>query len=216
MTEQQRTRRSYDAVADAYAGAIGDELRHKPFDRALLEVLVETSGDGTVGDVGCGPGHVAAHLRGRGARVVAVDLSPRMAAHALASGTPTAAADLTALPFGDDALAGLVCFYAIFHLDDAGRDAAYAEMARVLRPGGLAVIAFHTGDAESPTGTERRLHEWWDHDVDLTFRFLSPDTEEAALDRAGLCREARLDRQPGEGEHPSERSYLVVRAAPVP
>jgi SAM-dependent methyltransferase len=210
MTEQQRTGRSYDTVADRYGSEVGDELRHKPFDRALLEVLVETAGTGLVADVGCGPGHVAAHLRERGARVVAVDLSPRMAGHAHASGTPAVAGDLTALPFGDGALAGLICFYAVFHLDDAGRRAAYAEMARVLRPGARAIVAFHTRDADSATGTERRMHEWWDHDVDLTFRFLSPDDELARLTGAGLKQVARLERQPGPGEHPSVRGYLVV------
>ncbi len=83
-------------------------------------------------------------------------------------------------------------------------------MARVLRPGATAIVAFHTRDADSATGTERRMREWWDHDVDLTFRFLSPDDEAERLRRAGLRLVARLDRRPGAGEHPSERGYLVV------
>ena len=49
-------------------------------------------------DVGSGPGHVAAYLSGRGARVVAADLSPAMCALAHGErGLPACAADLTAL-----------------------------------------------------------------------------------------------------------------------
>ena len=40
------TRRSDDLVADAYAAAIGDELRGKPFDRALLATVAELAGAG--------------------------------------------------------------------------------------------------------------------------------------------------------------------------
>ena len=51
----------------------------------------------------------------------------------------------------------------------------------------------------------------WDYDVDLTFRFLDPDGEVAALDRAGLRTVARLEREPYAGaEHPSRRCTLLV------
>jgi ubiquinone/menaquinone biosynthesis C-methylase UbiE len=62
MTEHVSTRRSYDAVATQYAAAIGDELRHKPLHRALLNLISDLAADGVVLDLGCGPGHVAAHL----------------------------------------------------------------------------------------------------------------------------------------------------------
>ena len=65
MTEHVSTRRSYDAVATQYAAAIGDELRHKPLDRALLNLISDLVADGVVLDLGCGPGHVAAHLAER-------------------------------------------------------------------------------------------------------------------------------------------------------
>jgi SAM-dependent methyltransferase len=211
VTERQRTGRSYDAVADDYAGSLGDELRHKPFDRALLDTVVENAAGGIVADLGSGPGHVAGHLRQKGARVVALDLSPEMCRHAHALGLPSAAGDLTRLPIGDATVAGVVCFYAVIHLDVAGRATAYAELARVLRPGGTALIAFHTRDSDTPEGCERRMDSMWDHEVDLTFRFLSPDEETSLLTEAGLRLAARLDRPPRAGaEHASDRCYLVV------
>lgn len=47
---------SYDTVADEYVRRIYDELRHKPFDRALLERFADSvRNEGTVCDLGCGP-----------------------------------------------------------------------------------------------------------------------------------------------------------------
>jgi len=60
---------------------------------------------------------VAAYLAGRGARTVGLDLSPGMCTVAVAAGVPAAAADMTALPLRAGSLAGLVCLYAVIHLD---------------------------------------------------------------------------------------------------
>ena len=81
MTEHTLTRRSYDAVATSYAAGIGDELRHKPLDRALLNMIGELAADGIALDLGCGPGQVAAHLAER-CTVIGLDLSEAMTAEA--------------------------------------------------------------------------------------------------------------------------------------
>ena len=211
MPERGQTGPSYDRVAERYAAEIAGELTGKPFDRGLLDAVAELAGGGPVADVGCGPGHVAAYLAGRGARTVGLDLSPGMCAVARAAGVPAAAADLTALPLRAGSVAGLVCMYTVIHLDRSARAAAYREFARVLSPGGQALIAFHTSDPDHPTGTEQHVAEWWGRPVDLTFRYLDADEEVAALAGAGLALLARLDRSPHDGlEHPSHRSYLVV------
>ena len=62
------TREAYDAVASTYADAFRDSLRDRPLDRAILGVFAEAvreSGGGPVADLGCGPGHVTAHLVAR-------------------------------------------------------------------------------------------------------------------------------------------------------
>lgn len=127
--------------------------------------------------------------------------------------TTACAADMSALPLRSGALSGLVCMYAVIHLDSAGRDAAYDEFARVLlRDDGVALIAFHTKDSENRTGESRHVNEWWGHDVDLTFHFLDPAQEISRLQQVGLRLIARLDRSPHVGlEHESHRSYLIVQ-----
>ncbi|WP_433623932.1 class I SAM-dependent methyltransferase [Nocardia sp. CA-120079] len=207
------TRRSYDLVAERYADELGDELRGKPLDRGILAVFAELTNGGVVADIGCGPGHVAAYLAGRGVRTIGMDLSPAMCAVARRTASmAVGAADMTALPVRAESLAGVVCLYAVIHLDGRQRAAAYAEFARVLRPGGYALIAFHTSDADFPAGGAKTLTDWWGHQVDLTFRYLDPGAESEALATAGLFPAARLDRAPHpDSEHPSRRSYLLVQ-----
>ncbi len=75
------TRATYDRVAAEYAARIADELAGKPLDRALLACFAEqVDGMGTVVDMGCGPGHVAAYLQGLGVPMIGIDLSPEMVA----------------------------------------------------------------------------------------------------------------------------------------
>jgi 2-polyprenyl-3-methyl-5-hydroxy-6-metoxy-1,4-benzoquinol methylase len=69
-------RAAYDAVARSYHDQLGDELAGKPLDRAVLEAFTGLAGEGTIADVGCGPGHVARFLAARHARVIGIDISP--------------------------------------------------------------------------------------------------------------------------------------------
>ena len=74
---------SYDLVADEYVRRIFDELEHKPLDRELLDRFASrVQGRRPVCDLGCGPGHVARYLHGRGVQVVGIDLSPMLVAQA--------------------------------------------------------------------------------------------------------------------------------------
>ena len=68
-------RASYDAVAAAYVEHIYTELAQKPLDRHLLNRFAEEVRErGTVGDLGCGPGHVARYLHDQGVRMLGVDI----------------------------------------------------------------------------------------------------------------------------------------------
>jgi SAM-dependent methyltransferase len=133
------------------------------------------------------------------------------------TGLPAVTGDMTALPLRSGAVAGVICLYALIHLDTAQRTVAYQECARALRAGGYALVAFHTSDADVPTGGAKALTDWWGHAVDLTFRFLDPAAEAWAMKAAGLEVMARLDRGPHPRlEHPSERSYLPLRRVSPP
>ncbi len=73
-----RVRSSYDAVASDYAEHLFNELQGLPFESWLLDRVVAHAAGSPVVEVGCGPGHVTAHLADRGADARGVDLSPAM------------------------------------------------------------------------------------------------------------------------------------------
>lgn len=203
-------RRSYDRVAAAYAAHLFDELAGKPLDRALLDCFAEQArGRGPVADVGCGPGQVARYLAERGVPVQGIDLSAEMVASArrLSPGIPFAQGDMLALEADDGAWGGIVAFYAIVHLSPAEVFRAFAEFRRVLRPGGLVLVAFHVGDE-----TVHR-DEMWGEPVALDFRFFATAEIARRLGEAGFAVEARIEREPyREAEHPSRRAYLLARS----
>lgn len=202
---------SYDRIARQYAEEFDDELSHRPLERALLGALPELAGldatPGVVADLGAGPAHVARHLRDADVPAVAVDLAPAMAAVAHhRNQVPSAAGSLTALPLADGSLAAAVVFYAVIHLDDAGLAAAAGELARVLRPGGVALVSIHVGDEV------RHVDEWHGETVDLDFRFLQPDALRRTLLGKGLVVEATLEREPiADIEAQTRRAYVLAR-----
>ena len=138
-------RAAYDAVARAYADQFAGELGHKPLDRALLASLCDLTGEGVLADVGCGPGHVTRFLADLHADVVGVDLSQEMVAVARERNPDLRflQGSMLDLPVADRAWAGAACQYSMIHLTDAERAAACADLARVIRPGGALLVAFH-------------------------------------------------------------------------
>jgi len=135
-------------------------------------------------------------------------VSREMIEAAIAShpGQPFRVGDLFALPHAAASLAGAVLFYAIVHVLPAHLDGPCRELARVLRPGGLALLAFHIGDESN------HVTELFGCATDLDFQFHQPAQVSAALVAAGFAIEARLDRAPVPGaEYPSQRCYLLAR-----
>ncbi len=194
-------------MARGYREHLLDELAGKPLDRAMLDAFAERVTGGLVADLGCGPGHVARYLTDRGAHVEGLDLSPEMIEEARAAhpGLVFRIGDLFALPYESGSLRGAVLFYSIVHLATAELGRPFAELARVLAPGGLALVAFHVG-------TETvHVDELFGSATSLDFVFHRPEAVAAALADAGLTVEARLDREPYPGaEHPSRRTYLLA------
>jgi len=200
---------SYDRVAAAYAVHFGDELAHKPLDRALLDAFAEeVRGRGPVLDLGCGPGQITRALAARGLNAMGLDLSPGMIAHArtLEPALPYVVGSMLAIDAGPGTYAGLTAFYAIVHLAPAELPAAFRELLRVLRPGGPLLLSFHLGD--------ERVHvaELLEMPVDLDFTFFARTAVERALEEAGFTIAATLERPPYTTvEHPTRRAYVLAR-----
>ncbi len=199
---------SYDSASRAYADHLERELEQKPLDRHLLNRFAEaTCGRGLVADLGCGPGHVARYLSERGVSMLGIDLSPGMIAIASERnpGIDFRVGDMRALALDDATLAGIISFYSIVHFRPDELPPLFAEMHRVLRPGGLALIAFHAG--------EEVVHrdELFGAPVSLDFRFHAPDAVAGALRAARFRVLEEIQREPYDGaEYPSRRCYLLT------
>ena len=102
--------------------------------------LAGLGGDERVLDLGCGNGLHLAELSRREHRgfVCGMDLSPGMLTAARSrSATPLLVGDAQRLPFADATFDCLFAMHMLYHVPD--RDAALAEMRRVLQPGGVAL-----------------------------------------------------------------------------
>ncbi len=200
---------TYDRVADEYARRIFEELRHKPLDRKLLDRFAEAMRDaGPVCDIGCGPGHVARYLQERDVDVCGVDLSPAMVERAkrLNPRIEFQQGNMMELEASVGAWAGLVAFYSLIHIPRGDMAQALGELWRVLRPGGLLLLAFHIGDETM------RLDEWWGHKVCVEFFFFSVDEMTSFLRDTGFEIDETIEREPyPDVEHASRRCYILVR-----
>jgi SAM-dependent methyltransferase len=204
-------RESYDRLAEEYARRIADELRHKPLDRELLDRFAkQTKGRGEVCDMGCGPGHVARYLRDAGASVFGLDLSPGMLKQArkLNPDIPFREGNMLALDIPDGTLAGVAAFYAVVNIPKPTLPLVFREIQRVLQPGGLLLLAFHTGNEV--------LHEdeLWGQKISMDFLLLPPSEIKLDLDAAGFTIEEVVEREPyPDVEYPSRRAYIFARKA---
>jgi len=159
-----------DAVGDAErrradAGGSADDVSTLPADRAAhrawLVALTDVAAGGTIVDLGCGRGEDLALLAERhaaAARLVGLDASAAgLAAAAAAVADPRISLRQSALdgrlPL-DDASVDLVYSHNLVEcLPDA--DAFAREVARVLRPGGQAVVAHWDWDTQTFDGADR-------------------------------------------------------------
>lgn len=109
-------------------------------DRFLARYLPVAGNGAKLLDVGCGTGHHLADLQARGYDAAGVDGSSDMLAHARDRnpGADIRQADVEALPFPDASFDFVLCVEVLRYLPDPR--ACVREMARVLRPGGVALV----------------------------------------------------------------------------
>lgn len=206
------TREAYDAAASVYAQMFRDTLRDSPLDRAVLGAFAEVvraSGNDQVADLGCGPGHITAHLEGLGLSACGVDASPAMITSARQAypGLRFDVGSMAALDIADGELGGVLSRWSIIHTPPRELPPVLAEFHRVLAPGGHLLVGFSaTDDPSHPT-------QVFDHTVAPAYRW-SPDHLAAMLRECGLAEVARMTREP----QPTDRRqfqevHLLARKA---
>ncbi|MFF9011630.1 class I SAM-dependent methyltransferase [Streptomyces sp. NPDC014870] len=206
------TREAYDAVASTYARLFSDSLRDSVLDRAILGAFAEAvreTGDGPVADLGCGPGHVTAHMAELGLSAFGVDASPAMVELARLA-HPRLRFDvgaMAALDIADGALGGVLSRWSIIHTPPRELPGTLREFRRVLAPGGHLLLGFSASeDASHPT-------QVFDHTVAPAYRWW-PDHLAELLRESGFAEVARLVREPRPTDRRQFREvHILARLA---
>jgi malonyl-CoA O-methyltransferase len=138
--DRQQMRRAFDRAADTYDAAA--ELQYEIGDRLIERMDFIRIRPRRILDLGAGTGRFTAALmqRYRAAEVVALDIAPGMLAHSRRRGgwlrkPQCVCADAERLPFADDSFDFVFSNLMLQWCGDLGR--AFAELRRVLAPGGL-------------------------------------------------------------------------------
>ncbi|HEX3280703.1 MAG TPA: class I SAM-dependent methyltransferase [Pyrinomonadaceae bacterium] len=207
----QDVQSSYDRVAENYAEHFRNELDNKPFDRKMLEWLVEkVDGRGVICDMGCGPGQVAGYLHGLGSEVCGVDLSAEMVRQAqrLYPDISFTQGDMLALTeVAENSYGGIAAFYAIVNLPRPTVVNALRELLRTLLANGVLLLTFHIGQEI------KHLDELLDMEVSLDFFFFEIEEMKDYLRTAGFELEEVIARDPYPEavEFQSRRAYIFAR-----
>ena len=216
----------YDTVAERYAAEIDRRPWNALYERPATLALLPDVRDRDVLDAGCGHGWYCQWLLDRGARVVGVDRSVRMAGLAtkrlgnrarIIHGDVSDLGDVLADATFDIVLSSLVLHY----VDDVGK--AFCEFARLLRPAGRLVLSTHhpTHDAKSVADPGYMVEEvieerwgWLDRNMRYYRRPLSSLTEPLAA--AGFVIERICEPKPDEALRQADpKGYEQLRRLPA-
>ncbi len=190
-------------MAEQYIDLFADTAQVHPDDLALLDRHLSTVA-GRVLDMGCGPGHLTAHLRSRGVDATGIDLVPEFIAHASTTNpdVPFVIGSMLGLPVPDGSVAGVLAWYSLIHMSPDDLDAALAELRRAMAPGGTLAVGFFDGEEQMT----------FDHKV-ITARYWPVDELSERLRAAGFD-ELERARRPGT-DVPGDRPHAAIVALAV-
>lgn len=145
MHNPSEVRSSYAAVAALYTRMFGAVEHVHPAD---LDLLRRRFTDGPVLDLGCGPGHLTSYLDSIGLSTRGIDLVPEFVTHARATypHIPFEVGSMTELTCPASTVAGVLAWYSLIHVPPDELDATLAAIRRVLRPDGVLVVGFFSGN----------------------------------------------------------------------
>lgn len=142
IDHQRQEIATQNQVSDAYEGERYRRAHSRRYHIWWAEDMLASAEDtGLWLDLGCGTGWIyeVVQLRGYHRRVVGIDIALGMLRHAQRKQMPAVLGQAEKLPFDDACFDGVLAKGVLHHVSDMA--SAVAEIARVLKPGGVAVLA---------------------------------------------------------------------------
>ncbi|GAA6525595.1 class I SAM-dependent methyltransferase [Intrasporangium sp. DVR] len=204
-------RAAYDDLADTYGDNFRSTGPEAPVDLALIRHFASlVPGERQVLDAGCGAGRMFTVLRDLGCAVEGVDLSPAMVRRARRDHPDVVSqvGTLTALPHADASFDGVFSWYSTIHSPDTDLPRIAEELGRLLRPGGVVLVAFQSGQGARDVSGSFRRHG---HDVTLHRYLRTLDEVSRALGSTGLAEVARFERRAVRPERDSQAVVIAER-----
>ncbi|MET0521816.1 MAG: class I SAM-dependent methyltransferase [Jiangellaceae bacterium] len=198
---EQPVRDAYSAMSKQYIALFDGDWHAHVDDTALVRDHLAGL-DGTVLDLGCGPGHWTAYLHSLGADVIGIDPVREFIDHARANfpGPAFRLGSMTELDVPDHSVAGILSWYSTIHVPPQELDLVLTEFRRMLTSSGRLVIGFFDSDDEVAE---------FDHKVLPAYRW-PVDEFSARLAKAGYSELQRLQQQ--FADRP-DRKYAAIAAS---
>lgn len=183
MSDQKRTvRTGYDEIAEQYDAERAADSEHVGLDR-LRDSVPDAP---RLLDLGCGSARGPLQQL-PSANAVGLDFSDEQLRLACErTDAELTAGDMTALPFAADIFAAVTAFYSVIHLPLEEHATCYAEVQRVLEPGGW--FLFSIGDDWAGANDD-----WLETGARMEWSFPALEETEQLLQEAGLTVEERYN-----------------------
>lgn len=159
----ERASKAYGSRAAEYTRILGNIDATAPADRELISSWARAHPDGSILDVGCGPGHWTNWLHERGIDIEGVDPTPEFVDAALRRfpGVRFRVGRAEQLDVADSSLAGILAWYSLIHLSPDRMPEVLAEFARALAPGGGLLVGFFDGARLEPFDHAITTAHYW-------------------------------------------------------
>lgn len=208
--EELLTKSAYDTVANVYADHFRSTEPENPLELAMIDHFVDlVPSSRRVLDAGCGAGRMLPHLAARGCQPMGIDLSGEMIRRASLDHPefPCRVGSLTHIEEETASFDGVFSWYSTIHNPDVDLDVMLTEMTRVLRPGGVLLIAFQVGAGMRRVG---QAFENLGYDIVMNRYHRSSEDMVTRLVQQGLDVLARLEREP-VGAEADPQAVLVAQ-----
>jgi len=205
----ENTRRAYNLAAQKYHDLFHDEMNEKEYDRHLLDNFARNFDKGSlICDAGCGPsGHIGRYLFDKDIPVLGVDISDRCVELAKNYNPEMKfmCEDIGKMSSADETFDGIIAYYSIIDTPKNSVHRIFKEFYRVLKQGGLLLMAVKAGDSEG------YLNELLGFESKIYFSLFTQDEIRSYFEKEGFSIEFLEQRNPYDFEINAERIFAIGR-----